>query len=638
MTEPLTLDTASDFARTQLASAYRRLFPTEGSDLLFEGQLLRPVLAVVGAAALAGTETVTDERFWFAALAVQLAHEASLVHDDVVDQASTRRDRPTTFASRGTAAAVLEGDLLLTGAYVAAAATQCSRFVSRFATAVSRTVIAEKLQGSWMGKAVRPNTYEHIAAGKAGELMGCALAAGAMIAGENDDEFVALGREIGLLYQMMDDFLDYCPSTHTGKPALGDYTQGRWTWPLEHVPDATLGIPVDDVLSALHARGKGTDSNAAIHDAADWLRRRIATVSATCESRFRDAVIVREMLTRWSATVSDALERETVARRAAAREALVKRFADLEAHSGEAGYLAHHSRSFSFASKLLPRDLGRRIARVYAFCRFTDDLADEPTRCGASKLELIDEWVAMAAMSYSGTPAGLPVLDRTMLEMREAGVPFNHVADLCRGMRMDIEGTNYATLGELRLYTYRVAGVVGLWIAQLAGVRDMTALANAERMGHAMQLTNILRDVGEDWRNGRLYLPLEILERHGLKRDDVGTMVAGTLPVSDAYRAMMRELVAIAHDDYSTAFAWLPSLPEQLQPGMAVAAGLYEAIHEALERNDYDNLHNRAATSLARKVGIASHALRSLRQARKLNVPLRTALTDQQTIDDGWPA
>ena len=639
MTTALTLDNASDYARTRLAAAYVRLFPADACDLRFEGQLLRPLLAVVGASAPAArrdsVDVIADERFWFAALAVQLAHEASLVHDDVVDEASTRRDRPTTFASRGTAAAVLEGDLLLTAAYVAAAATQCSRFVTRFATAVSRTVIAEKLQGSWIGRPVSRLMYEDIAAGKAGELMGCALAAGAMLAGQDDDALVALGREVGLLYQMMDDFLDYCPATHTGKPALGDYAQGRWTWPLEHVRDAKLGAPVADVVLALHSTSASA-SCTAIHDAAASLGSRIASVAAKCEIHFDDA-IVAEMLARWSSTVSEAVERETAARRAEVRNALVDRFADLDTHSGEVGYLAHHSRSFNFASKLLPPELGRRIARVYAFCRFTDDLADEPAR-GASKIELIDEWNRMAEQSYSGTPAGLPLLDRTMLEMREAGVPFDHVSELCNGMRMDIYGTDYATLEELRLYTYRVAGIVGLWIAQLAGVRDKTALANAERMGHAMQFTNILRDVGEDWRTGRMYLPLELLHRHGLDRSDIAAMADGDVPISDSYRAMMRELVEIAHQDYLEAFAWLPSLPNRLQPGMAVAAGVYEAIHEALQRNDYDNLHKRAATSFARKVGAASEALQSLRQVRKLASNRRIAVTEPQLVEDGWPA
>ena len=632
-----TVEAASQLARAELAAAYRRLFPDGAVDLRFEGQLLRPVLSIAGAS----PSVRADERFWYAALAVQLAHEASLVHDDVVDNASTRRARPTTLAAKGVAAAVLEGDTLLTAAYVAAAATGNQVFVSMFAGAVSRTVSAERTQGSWLGRTVARETYEEIALGKAGELMGCALACGATIdsavaGGDCASERGELGREIGLLYQMMDDFLDYCPAAQTGKPPLGDYTQGRWTWPLDHLPKAQLGLPADEVLARFHACDRHADASSVITLAAERLRARIVTVAKKSALGVPGSALLTEMLDGWSTTVTDAVAREQVARAEAARRILVARFADLDTHSGEMGYLAHHSRSFRFASRLLPREIGQKIARVYAFCRFTDDLADQSASGGASKSELIDEWVTIAVLSYSGTPAGLPLLDRTMREMREAGVPFNHVADLCRGMRMDIDGTSYATLGELRLYTYRAAGVVGLWIAQLAGVRDVTALANAERMGHAMQLTNILRDVGEDWRNGRLYIPLDVLARYDLDPQHIGDMVNGTRPVSEAYRAMMRELVALAQADYRAAFAWLPSLPQALQPGMAVAAEVYEAIHDALRRNDYDNIHNRAVTSLVRKVGIASHALRSLRQARKRSIMMQTESMESPVMDHGW--
>ena len=628
------LDRASRLARLELASAYRRLFPEGGADVSFEGHLLRPILSLVGASARART----DERFWYAALAVQLAHEASLVHDDVVDQAAVRRERPTTVAKAGVAAALLEGDLLLTAAYVSAAATGCGEFTSHFARAVSRTVAAERAQGSWIGRPVARAVLEQIASGKAGELMGCALVAASLIDGARDEEAARLGERIGVLYQMMDDLLDYCPSFQAGKPALGDYTQARWTWPLDHVPGAQLGLPTTEILAQLHECGRGGAGRSPMAEAVECLQQSIARVMRDCAAHFPHDRLLADLLEGWKATVAEAFELETTSRATAARAALTARLSVVDAHSGEMGYMAHNSRSFRFASRLLPRELAQRIARVYAFCRFTDDLADTPASTGVSRGELIEEWARLAAASYSGYPVALPVLDRTMREMREAGVPFNIVSDLCRGMRMDIGGTTYATLAELRLYTYRVAGVVGLWIARLAGVRDSVALANAERMGHAMQLTNILRDVGEDWRNGRLYLPLDMLAHYGLAREDIGAMVEGTARVTDAYREMMKKLVRLAHSDYEAAFAWLPSLPTPLQPGMAVAAELYESIHDALRRNDYDNLNQRATTSLARKFGVAGHALRSLRAARRVNLPQHAIMPDTPFLDHGLEA
>lgn len=633
---PDTLDTAGVRARAELTAAYQRLVPGGSANVTFGGQLLRPMLALAGAGPNAGHATDADERFWCAALAVQLAREASLVHDDVVDHASVRRGAPTVFAARGVASAVLEGDLLLTEAYCAAAGTRSEAFVSHFARAVARTVAAERVQGSLLGTRIDAATYERIAVGKAGELMGCALAAGPLVAGSGrGGEHVALGCEIGLLYQMIDDLLDYCTAFDTGKPSLSDYGQGRWTWPLDEMSDARLGLAADDLLAAFHARQSTAGGSSAFTRAARRLRARIASVARRSAAMCPDDPLLPAMLDRWRATVDSAVEREQAARGASARRWLSTRSNAIAARPGdETRYLARHSRSFRFASRLLPRDHRQRIARVYAFCRFTDDLVDEPAAGAAARGELLDEWHALASASYQGQPAGLALLDTTMAEMRAGGVPFDHVTALWRGMRMDLDATAYATLEELRVYTHRVAGVVGLWIAQLAGVRDARALEHAERLGHAMQLTNILRDVGEDWRRGRLYLPHDVLARHGLRPGDIGDMVAGSRPVDASYRAAMDELVHVAQADYRAAFAWLPSLPARLQPGMAVAAEVYEGIHAALRRNAYDNLRERAGTSFVRKVGIAAHALHALGHARKAGMP---AAAGHHTHDELHP-
>lgn len=631
-----TLDSASALARDQLTAAYKRLLPRGSVNVTFGGQLLRPVLSIVGG----GRAECADERFWYGALAVQLAHEASLVHDDVVDNASTRREAPTVFASKGVAAAVLEGDMLLTAAYVAAAGTRSVTFMSQFAGAVQRTVMAERLQGSRLGTAVDAVTYERIAVGKAGELMGCALAAAAMVSLRDGEEHAELGREIGLLYQMMDDLLDYCPAANTGKPAMSDYGQGRWTWPLDELPGAQLGFATEDLLGAFNARHSATDSSSPLTRAADRLRMRIASVAHRGTKLMPGDTLLPAMFARWGATIDDAVRLQQAARAASARVSLSDRCNEISGWAGgEAGYLAHHSRSFRFASRLLPRAHSQRIARVYAFCRFTDDLVDEPTNSASTSCELLGEWVGLARASYHGQPTGLTLLDTTMSEMRSADVPFDHVVDLCRGMRMDLDATTYETLDDLRVYTYRVAGVVGLWIAQLAGVQDPRALLHAERMGHAMQLTNILRDVGDDWRRGRLYLPRDVLARHGLEPQQIGAMANGSRIICDSYRGVIRELMEIAEADYRSAFAWLPSLPAPLQPGMAVAAELYEAIHTSLQANDYDNLHKRASTSPVRKIVIAAHALRSLRRARTVSTEAQIDVGSAPTVfNHGWQA
>ena len=132
------------------------------------------------------------------------------------------------------------------------------------------------------------------------------------------------------------------------------------------------------------------------------------------------------------------------------------------------------------------------MARVYAFCRVTDDLVDGGA---ADAKALLDEWMGLAGRAYAGNGTGLALLNRVMEEAASARVPFTYAAELGEGMRMDLRRERYETLTDLRVYTHRVASVVGLWITELAGVRTPRVLARAGEMGHAMQLTNILRDV-----------------------------------------------------------------------------------------------------------------------------------------------
>ena len=169
--------------------------------------------------------------------------------------------------------------------------------------------------------------------------------------------------------------------------------------------------------------------------------------------------------------------------------------------------LAANSRSFRFAARFLPADDARRIAEVYAFCRHTDDLVDKAQ--GASPKELeerLDRWEGLARLAHAGVTTGLPLVDLPIGRMGRAGIPFRYAEELLRGMRMDIRPRRYRTLADLEVYAHRAAGVVGQWLAEMAGVRHPWALERAADLGRAMQITNILRDVGEDWA-GRGGLP-----------------------------------------------------------------------------------------------------------------------------------
>lgn len=294
------------------------------------------------------------------------------------------------------------------------------------------------------------------------------------------------------------------------------------------------------------------------------------------------------------------------------------------------GYLARHSRSFRFATRFLPGAEARRIAEIYAFCRFTDDMVDQSEGQSKEILEArLDEWEALAARAYAGAATGSLLVDAPMGAMGRAGIPFEYARGLIEGMRMDLHLSRYATLAELEVYTFRVAGVVGRWLAERAGVTDTWALARAADLGHAMQLTNILRDVGEDLGRGRLYLPTELLARHGLSPEDIeGAAKWGGTPPA-AYRDCMEDMMETAERRYQRAFQAIPALPAYFQRPVLVAALSYRGIHGALRRNGYDNIERRAATSPLDKALIAVKAswmLASLREmfpARRERAPVQ---------------
>ncbi len=295
--------------------------------------------------------------------------------------------------------------------------------------------------------------------------------------------------------------------------------------------------------------------------------------------------------------------------------------------SGETSmqYLARHSHSFRYAARFLPPPYDVLVADVYAFCRFTDDLVDAAGDVPAAELRRrLEEWRELARRAYQGRAGsaageitGFPLLDRPIGEMARRGIPFELADDLIEGVGMDLEPRRYATLAELDLYSHRVASVVGLWLTRLVGVRDPAVLERAADLGLAMQLTNILRDVGEDRARGRLYLPLDVLARHGISADALMAVGAGSgresLP--PGWTDAMEELMAAAEARYARALEALPALPSFFRRPVRVSALVYRDIHRSLRRNRYDNLNRRAYVSRGRKawLGIVARVLSEAR-------------------------
>jgi phytoene synthase len=291
-------------------------------------------------------------------------------------------------------------------------------------------------------------------------------------------------------------------------------------------------------------------------------------------------------------------------------------------------YLARHSRSFRFAAALLRGTERDRVARVYAWCRFTDDLVDASSSGAVTTETRLDAWLAASRAAYDGRSCGIELVDRTMGEMAERYIPFTYAAELVAGVRSDLHFAPFRTLDALRVYTRRVAGVVGCWLAELHGVRDPWMIQRAAALGDAMQLTNILRDVGEDCEQGRIYLPLSVLHDHGLTSADVGAMKRGDRPIDAAYRDVVEELMDVASADYRAAREAIPFLPKSFRRAVAVAAAVYEGIQGALRRNGYDNIRLRAVTTTPRKIALAVGAILSSDwrgSRRHQKVPIRSS-------------
>jgi phytoene synthase len=253
---------------------------------------------------------------------------------------------------------------------------------------------------------------------------------------------------------------------------------------------------------------------------------------------------------------------------------------------------AFHSRSFHLASRLLPDAKRRAVRALYAFCRVSDDIVDNPNANPEGELA---EWRqrALAARPPSYDPVALAWAD-TRQRYR---IPPRYVEQLIDGVARDLDQNRYATFDELAAYSYGVASTVGLMSMHIIGFSDSAAVPYAIKLGVALQTTNILRDVGEDWRAGRLYLPLEELAAYGLAEED---LARGR--VDDRWRDFMRFQIDRNRQLYREAHPGISMLDPDGRLAIAAASDLYSAILDDIERHDFDVLNRRAHVSTGRKL------------------------------------
>ncbi len=276
--------------------------------------------------------------------------------------------------------------------------------------------------------------------------------------------------------------------------------------------------------------------------------------------------------------------------------------------TGWDAYLSRHGRSFWMAAQLIPQPHRAQLAGVYAYCRYTDDLVDHATCERGDLLRILDRWEALSREAYRGGQTGVELLDVVIGQMARQEVPFAYVEGMMRAMRADVKGDRFENLLQLEGYCHDVASDVGLWLTELFGVRDPWALERAGRLGVAMQLTNIARDVGEDWERGRMYLPQTMLDAHGVTDRMIGELRHGDAPIPSSYADLLEELLTVAERDYAFAQEALGSLPPFFRSAVAVASNVYRGIHDAIRENGYDSIRRRAVVSDRAKLALARAA------------------------------
>ncbi len=260
--------------------------------------------------------------------------------------------------------------------------------------------------------------------------------------------------------------------------------------------------------------------------------------------------------------------------------------------------------SFYYSFLFLPPPRRRAIIAVYAFCREVDDVVDEVSDPTVATAKLA-WWRREIALVFTGQPSH-PVALALQPIVREVDLPEAHFQTVIDGMAMDLLQHHYVDFPALELYCHRVAGVVGLMSAEIFGYADPATKGYARDLGVAFQLTNIIRDVGEDFRRGRIYLPQDEMQRFGVTTTSL--MRAEYTP---EFRHLMRFQVARAQQWYERAFAQLPAQDRRAQRAGLVMAAIYRTLLDEITADGFKVLDRRTSLTPLRKLWLAWRTWRS---------------------------
>jgi len=254
--------------------------------------------------------------------------------------------------------------------------------------------------------------------------------------------------------------------------------------------------------------------------------------------------------------------------------------------------------SFAAGFRFLEPCRRQALNALYAFCREVDDVVDECREPAVARATL--DWWRGEIAALDGDRPTHPVVRALAAAREHFSLPAEQLAEIIDGMQMDLEQSRYADFAQLQLYCHRAAGVVGLLSAEIFGYQDRRTLKYAHALGLAFQLTNIIRDVGEDARRGRIYLPQDELARFGVTEADI--LQGRHTP---AFRELMAFQAARAREHYERAFAHLPARDRKAQrPGLIMAA-IYRDLLEQIAQDGFLVLDHRTVLTPPRKLWLA---------------------------------
>ena len=254
--------------------------------------------------------------------------------------------------------------------------------------------------------------------------------------------------------------------------------------------------------------------------------------------------------------------------------------------------------SFYYAFMFLPKSRRAAITAFYAFCREVDDVVDEVSDPGVARTKLA-WWQNEVARAYGGQPSH-PVMIALMPWTSAYRIEARHLLAIIEGCQMDLEQTRYLDFVGLQRYCHLVAGIVGEVAAQIFGQTQARTTAYAHKLGLAFQLTNILRDVGEDALRGRIYLPVSELQQFDVKAHEVLKR-----EYSDRFTALMKFQAERIHRLYDEALALLPPADRRAQKPGLMMASIYRTLLREIEGDNFQVLHQRVSLTPLRKLWLA---------------------------------